>query len=74
MASVLHLLKAPDAGHARATIMENAAVGDRVTVVLLPGAGTSEFPPGVAVHRVPDDLSYERLLELIFEADQVITW
>jgi hypothetical protein len=29
---------------------------------------------GVQVHRVPADLSYDALLEKIFEADQVIAW
>src|SRR6267142_2813888 len=32
------------------------------------------LPAGVAVHRVPDEWSYERLLEAVFEADQVVTW
>jgi len=26
------------------------------------------------VHRVPGEWSYERLLEAVFEADQVVTW
>ena len=32
------------------------------------------LPGGVEVHRVPEDASYERLLELIFAADSVVTW
>jgi len=74
MAAVLHLLKASDATLARATIEQNLRAGDRVTVVFLPGAARPELPAGATPHRVPDDLSYNRLLELIFESDQVITW
>lgn len=74
MAAVLHLLKAADATLARTMIERSLGAGDRVTVVLLPGAAAPPLPTGVAVHRVPDDLSYDRLLELIFEADHVITW
>jgi len=32
------------------------------------------LPAGVKVQRVPDDLTYEGLLQRIFESDQVITW
>ena len=31
-------------------------------------------PSGVKVQGVPDDLTYEALLQRIFESDQVITW
>jgi hypothetical protein len=74
MAAVLHLLKAADAPLARAAIEHAVATGDRVTVALLPGAGRPDLPAGVTVHRVPDELSYDRLLELIFESAQVIAW
>ena len=74
MAAVLHLLKAADAPLARAMIERSLGAGDRVTVVLLPGAAAPPLSAGVAVHRVPDELSYESLLDLIFEADHVITW
>jgi hypothetical protein len=73
MARVLHLLKSADplalglAGRQR-------AAGDEVTVVLLPGAPELVPPPGVRRQRVPDELSWEALLEGIFEADQVVTW
>ena len=73
-ATVLHLIKNGDTRLARAVIDQNLGAGDRVTVALLPGAAAPALPAGVAVHRVPDDFSYERLLELIFEADQVIAW
>lgn len=74
MATVLHLLKAADTTLARAAIARGLGAGDRVTVVLLPGATRPELPAAAVVRRVPDELSYERLLELIFESDQVITW
>lgn len=74
MATVLHLLKGPDTRLARAVIERHLGVGDRVTVVLLPGAGAADLPAGVPVRRVPDDYSYAQLLDLIFESDQVMTW
>jgi hypothetical protein len=43
-------------------------------VAILPGAPDVELPAGVEVSRVPADLTWEALLERIFEADQVITW
>jgi hypothetical protein len=74
MACALHVLKAGDAALARATIERQLAAGDAVSVALLPGATPPVLPAGVAVHRVPDEWSYERLLEAVFEADQVLTW
>jgi hypothetical protein len=74
MAAVLHLLKASDPSLARVAIVQSLGAGDRVTVVLLPGAARPELPAGAAVHRVPDELSWDRLLELLFESDQVVTW
>ena len=74
MATVLHLLKGADSDLALATITRQIAAGDRVEVALLPGAPASALPTGVVVARVPGDLSYEALLEKIFQADQVITW
>jgi len=41
---------------------------------LLGGAAAPALPAGVRVQRVPEDASYERLLELIFAADHVVTW
>jgi len=32
------------------------------------------LPAGVRVQRVPDELSWDALLEQIFAADQVVTW
>ncbi|MGH7275531.1 MAG: hypothetical protein ACREIY_00735 [Candidatus Rokuibacteriota bacterium] len=74
MAAVLHLIKGADATLARAVIEQSLAAGDRVTVALLPGAAAPDLPPGVSVHRVPADLSYADLLELIFDSNHVITW
>jgi hypothetical protein len=73
MARVLHLLKGEDP-LAVSLAAEQQAAGDEVTVVLLPGAPDLAPPPGVSRCRVPDELSWEALLERIFEADQVITW
>ena len=74
MARVLHLLKSNDASLALAVIAQQQAAGDRVAVALLPGAPAPALPDGVLLHRVPDGLAWEALLERIFEADQVITW
>jgi hypothetical protein len=69
MARALHVLKAGDATLARATIERQLAAGDAVSVALLPGAALPVLPAGV-----PGEWSYERLLEAVFEADQVVTW
>jgi hypothetical protein len=74
MATVLHLFTdAPD-DLALATLHQHVAAADAVTVVLLEGAGGGPSLPGVTVQRVPADVSYARLLERIFAADQVIAW
>jgi hypothetical protein len=73
MARVLHLLKGPDP-LALTLIAEQRAANDDVRVALLPGAPDLTLPAGVSRHRVPDDLTWEALLEQIFEADHVITW
>ena len=74
MAGALHVLKGGDVAFALATIQRQSRAGQHVTVVLLPGAIEPALPPGVTVHRVPKDWSYERLLEAVFEADHVTTW
>ncbi len=74
MPRILHLLKGDDASLALAVIAQQQAAGDDVTVALLPGASAPPLPAGVALQRVPEELSWEALLERIFEADQVITW
>lgn len=74
MTRVLHLLKSHDVELLQAVLAQERTTGDHVTVVRLPGAPAITPPAGTSVVRVPDDLSYEALLERIFEADQVITW
>jgi hypothetical protein len=73
MTRVLHLLRG-DAELMLNVIAGERAAGDEVTVVRLPGAPPIASPAGVRVQSVPDDLTYEALLEQIFAADQVITW
>ena len=74
MASVLHLLKGPDAALARVVMEQNVRAGDQVSAVFLEGSAVVELPPGVRVRRVGADLSYAELLDLIFASDHVITW
>ena len=74
MAAVLHLLKGADATLARAVLDRQLRDGDRVTVVVLPGGAAPELPAGVALRRLNGDLTYGQLVDLIFEADQVVTW
>jgi hypothetical protein len=74
MPRVLHLLKGDDVVLALAVVDQQRAAGDDVTVALLPGPAPPTLPSGVPLHRVPAELSWEGLLERIFEADQVITW
>jgi hypothetical protein len=74
MGRVLHVLKGAEPTLALATIHGQAAGGDEVTVALLQGAPLPALPPAVRAVRVPDDASWAQLLELIFDADQVVTW
>jgi hypothetical protein len=74
MARALHVVKGGDAALALATIERQVGAGDRVSVALLPGAAVPPLPAGVEVHHVPDDWSYERLLEAVFEAEHVAIW
>ena len=74
MATALHLLKGGDGDLAAATIARQVAAGDTVTVVALPGAAVPTLPGGIVVRRVPDELSWDALLEAMFEAEQVIAW
>jgi hypothetical protein len=74
MARVLHVLKGAEPALALATIDGQLADGHEVLVVLLHGAPPPPLPAAVRALRVPDDASHDRLLEMIFEADQVITW
>ena len=74
MAKILHLLKGAPSALAEAAIHRQLDDGDHVMVALLEGAPAIEVPAGVTVHRVSTDLSYDGLLEKIFDADQVIAW
>jgi hypothetical protein len=74
MARVLHLLKGDHAAEAMTVITPEAATGDAVAVALMSGATAPAVPAGVTLHRVPEDTSYDRLLEMIFEADRVVAW
>jgi len=74
MPTVLHLIKSADPALARAAIEQHVGAGDRVTVALLPGGAALALPSSVTIHRVGGDLSYSQLLDLIFQADQVLTW
>jgi len=74
MARSLHIVSGRHAKLVAATIEQQKAAGDDVTVALLSGAAAPDVPAGVTVHRVPADWSYERLLEAVFVADHVATW
>ena len=73
MARVLHLFKGDHAAEAAAVITAQVGAGDHVTVALL-DAATPPLPGGVETKRVPAELSYEQLAELIFASDHVVTW
>jgi hypothetical protein len=74
MPIVLHLIKGTASAVALEAIRQQIAAGERVTVVRLEGAAAPDVPAAVDVRRVPDDLGYADLLDLVFEADQVIAW
>ena len=74
MARVLHVFKGDHAAEASIVIGRAVSAGDQVEVALVGGVQAPALPAGVTVHRVPDDTSYERLVELIFTTDHVVTW
>jgi hypothetical protein len=74
MAAVLHLVKSAHTELAVTAIERALADGNAVHVALLHGAPAPRVPPGARVVRVPDDLSYDALLDLIFASDHVVTW
>jgi hypothetical protein len=74
MAKALHLVKGGDASLALATASRQLAAGDIVTVVAMHGVTLPSVPLGITVRRVPEELSYEGLLEAMFEHDTVIAW
>jgi hypothetical protein len=75
MTAVLHLLTHGDSTRALPVIERQREAADTsIAVVLLPGAIAPPLPDGLMPRRVPDELSYEELLDLIFASDQVIAW
>ena len=74
MATVLHLLKTFPPPLAAAAIQRQVGAGDRVALAVLGGAPHPGPLDGVQVLRVPDEVSYGELLDLVFAADQVIAW
>ena len=74
MARFLHLVKRDSPPMAAAVVEQNGREpGAEVTVVLLDGA-SPDVPAGVAVKRLGADLDHDKLLDLIFESDHVVTW
>jgi hypothetical protein len=74
MARVLHVFKGDHGADAARVIARAVAAGDQVDVAVVGGAAAPAVPAAVSLHRVPDQLSYEALAELIFAADHVVTW
>jgi hypothetical protein len=71
---VLHLLTAPAPELVLTLVRRQVEAGDRVHVVLLQGTPAPPLPGGAALHRVPDDRSWDHLLDLLFTAEHVFTW
>ena len=83
MAHVLHLIKPLVPAQALSMIQRQSRERDTtLSIVLMHGADPPSLPPGVRVHRLADDsstqhpgaLTYSDFLDLIFSADQVISW
>ena len=74
MTRILHLLKGDDVELLSTVLAQPHGAGDEITLVRMPGAAPFTPPANVTVLRVPEDLSYEALLERIFASDQVVTW
>jgi hypothetical protein len=73
MATVLHLVGHNDPRRALPVITRQLAAGDAVTVAVV-GPAAPALPPGSTVHRVPSELSWDQLLDLILVADQTFSW
>jgi hypothetical protein len=74
MGRALHLLKGDNGALALPVIARQLRECDAITVVLLHGAPDPGLPEGVTVRRLPEELSYGQLLDLIFASDPVIAW
>lgn len=72
MPTVLHLLKG-EAALAADVIAAQVGAGATVTVAVLEGAAPA-LPAGVTVRHLGTDLTYPELVDLIFEAEQVVPW
>ena len=73
MARYLHLV-GPDAGALAGPVIAGAEPGAEITVVLLDGGAPPSVPTRARVRRLGDGLDYAELLDLIFDADHVISW
>jgi hypothetical protein len=73
MAAFLHLVGHNDPSRAVAVIAGQLAAGDAVTVAVV-GPAALSWPPGSAVRRVPGDLTWAELLDLVLTADQTFSW
>ena len=80
---ILHLLKDPVSPLALQLLSsQTAAQANPSVVVLLSSIGALPALPKCTVYRVTenalaqsnDTLSYDRLVDLVFEADRVLTW
>ena len=74
MTAVLHLLKSPDTALARAVPHPRVALGVCLRSLERDEDRFAGLPAGVSVRRLDGDLSYGQLVELIFAADQVVSW
>ncbi len=79
----LHLLKPPVSPVALQMLsVQAASQASPPVVVLLPHTGKPPALPKCTLYRVTennssqsrDNISYDRLVAMLFEADQVITW
>jgi hypothetical protein len=73
MERVLHLWSGRP-GTLAAAVAALTAPGEAHTVVCLHGASAPPVPDTVPVRRLPGDLDYPALLELVFAADRVVAW
>jgi hypothetical protein len=74
MAQVVHLLAAAPDALALATMQRQLEAGDRVIVALFEAVDAGRLPARAAVRRVPEELDYPQLVDLVFESDQVLAW
>ncbi|MBI3625761.1 MAG: hypothetical protein HY215_06410 [Candidatus Rokubacteria bacterium] len=80
---MLHLVKPPVPAQALSMMQRQSREPDTtLSIVLMHGADPPSLPPGARVYRLTDESStrhpgaliYSDLLDLIFSADQVISW